>query len=142
MVDSRQTEDGRSIRRRRECVRCGTRFTTFERLEVVKLNVRKRSGAVESFERDKIAAGVTAAAKARPVALDAIDDLVTRVEDELRNHGNEVDTETVGRVVLGHLRELDQVTAVRFASVYKDFADVEDFAREITLLRPAAPTDR
>lgn len=137
VVDSRQIDEGRTIRRRRECEACGTRFTTFERLAEVQLAVRKRSGTVEPFDREKVAGGVIAAAKARPVTLDAIEDLVTRVEDDLRPLGPEVSSIDVGRLVLAELRDLDEVASLRFASVYKEFADVDDFAREIMLLRPA-----
>ena len=135
VVDSRQADDGVTIRRRRECLTCGRRFTTFERLEEQPLVVLKRSGEREPFDRAKVIAGVRAAAKARPVADDAVEALATDVEDELRlEGGGDVSSELVGRVVLDRLREADPVAAVRFASVYKGFDDVADFEREITLL--------
>jgi transcriptional repressor NrdR len=135
VVDSRQAEDGSSIRRRRECLGCGRRFTTFERLEEVQLVVVKRSGEREAFDRSKILAGVVAAAEARPVTEEQIDELAVAVEDELRLDGRaEATTERVGMAVLERLPELDAVTAVRFASVYKGFDDLADFQREVTLL--------
>jgi transcriptional repressor NrdR len=135
VVDSRQSDDGSTIRRRRECLACQQRFTTFERLEATALVVIKRSGAREPFERSKVVAGVVAAVKARPVGDGEVQALVSAVEDEVRQTpGGEVTSERMGRAVLEHLQELDPVAAVRFASVYKGFDDVSDFADEITLL--------
>lgn len=138
MVDSRQADDGLSIRRRRACIECGRRFTTFERLEDVSLLVVKRSGHREPFEREKVAAGIRLAAKGRPIEADggaSLDELITAIEDIVRMEGGtEVSTETVGRIVLEQLREVDPVAAIRFASVYLGFDDVADFEREITLL--------
>jgi transcriptional repressor NrdR len=135
VVDSRQAEDGSAIRRRRECLACGRRYTTFERLEEVALVVIKRSGEREQFDRAKVAAGVLAAAKGRPIDDDAAGELAAEVEDELRlDGGGDVTSERVGRAVLERLREIDAVAAVRFASVYKGFDDPADFQREVTLL--------
>ena len=142
VVDSRQAEDGATIRRRRECEACGRRFTTFERLEEVPLLVRKRSGDLEPFDASKVAAGVSAACKSRPVDPDQIAELVGAVEDALRSQGREVDTDAVGLEVLSRLRALDEVAAVRFASVYKGFDTISDFEREISLLQQsAAPSE-
>lgn len=138
VVDSRQADDGLSIRRRRACIDCGRRFTTFERLEDVSLLVVKRSGHREPFEREKVAAGIRLAAKGRPIEAHGgagLDELITAIEDMVRMEGGtEVTTETVGRIVLEQLREADPVAAIRFASVYLGFDDVADFEREITLL--------
>ena len=139
VVDSRQADDGDSIRRRRECETCGRRFTTFERLEEVPLQVRKRSGDLEPFDASKVAAGVSAACKSRPVDPGQIAELVGEVEDALRAHGREVDTDQVGLEVLTRLRALDEVATVRFASVYKSFDTIGDFEREISLLQQSAP---
>ena len=139
VVDSRQTDDGESIRRRRECETCGRRFTTFERLEEVPLQVRKRSGDLEPFDASKVAAGVSAACKSRPVDPSQIAELVGEVEDALRAQGREVDTDQVGLEVLTRLRALDEVATVRFASVYKSFDTIGDFEREISLLQQSAP---
>jgi transcriptional repressor NrdR len=136
VIDSRQSGDGAAIRRRRECLACARRYTTFERLEeaLALVVVVKRAATREPFDRDKVIAGVLAAAKGRPVDDDDASELAARVEDEMRLEGGEVTSERVGRAVLDQLRGLDQVAAVRFASVYKEFDDVADFEREITLL--------
>lgn len=140
VVDSRQAEDGASIRRRRECDACGGRYTTFERVEEVPLQVRKRDGRIEPFDASKVAAGVSAACKSRPVEPAQIAVLVAEVEDALRVQGKEVDTDDVGLEVLHRLRALDEVATVRFASVYKSFDTISDFEREISLLQ-RTPTE-
>jgi transcriptional repressor NrdR len=134
VVDSRTSEDGTAIRRRRECAGCGRRFTTFERADELPLNVAKRSGLREPFDRTKIVAGLRAATKNRPVTSDQLEALASSVEDHCRLEGGEVTSESVGLAVLERLRELDQVSSVRFASVYKEFDDPADFARELHLL--------
>jgi len=134
VVDSRTSEDGTAIRRRRECASCGRRFTTFERADELPLFVRKRSGMREPFDRSKIVAGLLAATKSRPVTSDQLEALASSVEDHCRLEGGEVTSEAVGLAVLERLRELDQVSSVRFASVYKEFDDPADFARELHLL--------
>jgi transcriptional repressor NrdR len=134
VVDSRTSEDGTAIRRRRECASCGRRFTTFERADELPLVVRKRSGAREPFDRAKIVAGLQAATKNRPVSADDLEALAASVEDHCRLEGGEVTSEAVGLAVLERLRDLDQVASVRFASVYKEFDDPSDFARELRLL--------
>jgi len=141
VVDSRQAEDGRSIRRRRECEGCGSRYTTFERVETATVQVRKRAGAVEPFDASKVAAGVSAACKSRPVDPGQIAVLVADVEDALRSRNKVVGSDEVGLEVLRRLRALDGVAAVRFASVYKGFDTVGDFEREIRLLQEPAPQD-
>ncbi len=143
MVDSRASDDGVAIRRRRQCLACGRRFTTFERLEEVPMMVVKRSGEREPFDREKIVAGVQAAAKNRPVGADQLDRLASAVEDDLRLAGGDVTSAQVGMAVLEQLRATDQVAAVRFASVYKEFDDPADFARELGLLtKDSAPKRR
>lgn len=134
VVDSRQADDGAAIRRRRSCPVCSVRFTTYERTEEVPLIVVKRSGAKEPFDRNKVVAGVRSAAKGRPVSADQIDQLATEVEDAMRLEGPEVTTAQVGLAALDSLRVLDEVTYVRFASVYKGFGEAADFERELTLL--------
>jgi transcriptional repressor NrdR len=134
VVDSRAADDGTSIRRRRECEQCSTRFTTFERVGEVLPVVVKRDGRRVPFERSRIRSGVQAACKGRPVDDQAIDALVSRVEDRLSARGGEVESAQVGALALEELRRLDGVAAVRFASVYKSFQDPEDFEREIQLL--------
>ncbi len=141
-MDSRQSEDGQLIRRRRACLACGRRFTTFERLEEVPLTVLKRSGDREPFDSTKVVAGLELATKGRPVAADDLDRIAAAVEESLRLEGNEITSDLVGRAVLEHLRELDVVAAVRFASVYKEFDDLADFERELAeLMGPSRLTE-
>jgi transcriptional repressor NrdR len=134
VVDSRTSDDGTAIRRRRECLTCSRRFTTFERADELPLVVRKRSGHREPFDRSKIVAGLEAAAKNRPVDADDLERLAAAVEEHCRLEGGEVTSEAVGLAVLERLRDIDQVASVRFASVYKEFDDPADFARELGLL--------
>jgi transcriptional repressor NrdR len=134
VVDSRLADDGAAIRRRRECLGCSRRFTTFERVDEVPFVVVKRSGEREPFDRAKVAAGIRAAAKNRPVTDEQVEVVTGEIEDSLRLQGTEVSSEQVGVAVLGRLRSLDEVAYVRFASVYKDFDDPRDFEREVGLL--------
>jgi transcriptional repressor NrdR len=146
VVDSRLAEDGVAIRRRRECLACGRRFTTYERLDDLPLHVIKRSGDREPWDRAKVVAGLHAAAKNRPLADELIDDIALQVEEEARLAGPEVTSEQVGLAVLERLRPLDEVAYLRFASVYKGFADADDFAREARdaglLTKATAPKPR
>jgi transcriptional repressor NrdR len=142
VVDSRAAEDGSAIRRRRECLNCGRRFTTFERLEELPLMVVKRSGDRVPFDRAKIEVGVRAAAKGRPVSPEQLQALASEIEEQARLLGPEIPSEQIGVAVLERLREVDQVAYVRFASVYKDFADPSDFQREIRLLTKATAPKR
>ncbi len=144
VVDSRLADDGGAIRRRRECLGCGRRFTTYERVEEAPVIVEKRSGVREPFDRTKIVAGIQAAAKNRPVSLEQAEAVGAEVEEIVRLEGPEVASVVIGRAVLDRLRELDDVTYLRFVSVYKGFADLTDFEREVVLLsRPHgdAPTE-
>jgi transcriptional repressor NrdR len=135
VVDSRAAEDGSAIRRRRQCLACGFRFTTYERFEEAPIVVVKRSGGREPFERAKIVAGVRQAAKYRPITEDQVEALAAEIDDELRLSGvGEVTTQDVGVAVLDRLRSLDPVVYLRFASVYKGFEDPSDFEREATAL--------
>jgi len=134
VIDSRTSEDGAAIRRRRECLACGRRFTTYERLEEVPFVVVKRSGQREPFERAKIIEGMKAAAKNRPLPLSALEQIAVEIEEGLRLVGPEVGSQQVGLAVLEALRGRDHVAYLRFASVYKDFTDAGDFQREAGLL--------
>lgn len=142
VVDSRQSDDGEAIRRRRECLSCGARFTTFERLELVPMVVVKRSGDRVPFEQSKITEGIAAAAKGRPINEETILLTAAAIAEELRLVGPELSSEQVGFAVLEYLRELDHVAYMRFASVYKGFDDASDFQREITLLTKATEPKR
>jgi transcriptional repressor NrdR len=134
VVDSRPASAGDAIRRRRECRSCGLRFTTFERIELPELVVRKRSGAVRGFDRQKVLEGMAGAAKGR-VAPEVLEAAAAQVERTIRaEHDHEVNSEQIGFEVLAALRELDPVAYVRFASVYKDFQGPEDFEQELSTL--------
>jgi len=135
VIDSRMAEGGSATRRRRECLACGRRYTTFERVEEAHLVVVKRSGDREPFERAKILDGIRRAAKNRPISEDDIAALAAAVEDQVREEGPEVGSEVVGKAVLDRLRTLDPVAYLRFASVYKGFEDLTDFEREVGLLQ-------
>ncbi|MEJ7584319.1 MAG: transcriptional regulator NrdR [Acidimicrobiales bacterium] len=142
VVDSRASDDDSAIRRRRQCLGCGRRFTTFERVEEAPLVVVKRSRQREPFDRDKIVSGLLAAAKNRPVTEHDLDVLAAAVEDDLRLSGGDVTSERVGRAVLERLRDVDMVAYLRFASVYKEFDDPADFARELRLLTKSTAPKR
>jgi transcriptional repressor NrdR len=133
VVDSRATDDGTAIRRRRQCPECGRRFTT---VETASLTVVKRSGAAEPFSRAKVLAGVRKACQGRPVPEDELALLAQRVEETVRGSGcAEIEAHEVGLAILGPLRELDEVAYLRFASVYRGFESMADFEAEIGLLR-------
>ncbi len=134
VVDSRLAEEGSSIRRRRQCLTCASRFTTYERVDEVPLVVVKSNGLHMAFDRSKIESGVIAASKGRAVSVEQIQQLATAVEDEARLLGGEVTTAQIGLAVLERLRSVDEVAYLRFASVYKDFDAAADFHREIELL--------
>jgi len=139
VIDSRATDDGTSIRRRRECPACGRRFST---VETASLNVVKRSGLTEPFSRKKIVLGLKKACQGRGVDDDAIEMLVKSVEDSIRGTGQaEVKSEEVGLAILAPLRELDEIAYLRFASVYRGYSSLEDFEREIDSLRREEPAE-
>jgi transcriptional repressor NrdR len=134
VVDSRVSDEGAAIRRRRECLGCAKRFTTFERVEEQPMWVVKRSGQREPFDRAKLIAGVRAACKNRPVTSEVLQELASQVEESLRAASLEPTTQEVGVAVLERLQVLDDVAYLRFASVYKGFEDAGDFEREVGLL--------
>lgn len=132
MIDSRASEDGFAIRRRRECLGCKRRYTTYERLEEMAIKVVKKNGEREPFNRDKIRHGLARACWKRPISDEQIGSVIARVETEVyANFDSEVDSEHLGDVVMRYLGELDQVAYVRFASVYREFKDVRDFVDEL-----------
>jgi transcriptional repressor NrdR len=141
VVDSRAAEGGSSVRRRRQCLRCSRRFTTYERVEDAGLAIVKRDGSKEAFDRGKLTAGVTKAIKNRPVTPEQVDALATQVEERVRRRGRVVTTQEVGIEVLALLRRLDDVAYLRFASVYKDFQELTDFERELGLLLQKKPQE-
>ncbi|TDQ39154.1 transcriptional regulator NrdR [Aureibacillus halotolerans] len=146
VLDSRQAEEGRSIRRRRECERCNFRFTTFEKVEAMPLLVIKKEGAREEFSREKMVRGLIKAVEKRPVTSQTLEELSLDVEKELRDRGvPEVSSEEIGEMVMDHLAQIDEVAYVRFASVYRQFKDVNTFLDELKDLikqeKPPHPYD-
>ncbi len=130
VVDTRSAEEG--IRRRRECLDCGRRFTTYERVAPLRLMVIKQDGRREPFDRNKILHGVQIACGKRPISTDAIEELVSGIESELYHRGSrEVTSQEIGEMVMQNLRRLDEVAYIRFATIYRQFADVEDLSEEI-----------
>jgi transcriptional repressor NrdR len=139
VIDSRTSDDGAAIRRRRQCPECGRRFTTSE---TATLSVVKRSGVVEPFSRAKVVAGLRKACQGRPVSDDDLALIAQKVEETVRASGSAtIDSHDVGLAILGPLSELDKVAYLRFASVYRSFDSLDDFADEISLLRALEPTD-
>jgi transcriptional repressor NrdR len=134
VVDSRPAERGDAIRRRRQCLSCGRRFTTYERVEQLALVVVKRDGATEPWDREKMVSGIRKALVNRPVTEEQFGALVTKIEERLRRKGPEITSQQIGLEVLSNLQRLDQVAYVRFASVYKDFQEITDFEHELGLL--------
>ena len=129
VVDKRDNEN--VTRRRRECLKCQKRFNTHERIEKVDLRVIKKDGAREDFDREKIKRGIMRACEKRPIGLEKIEKIIMRVEEKLRKRGKEVKTAVMGDLVSGELKKVDKIAYIRFASVYKDFSEIEDFKKEI-----------
>ncbi|MCA1841157.1 MAG: transcriptional regulator NrdR [Actinomycetota bacterium] len=140
VVDSRTAEDGKAIRRRRECLSCGQRYTTFERIEEVPVLVQKRSGTKEPFDKQKLISGVRKSCANRPVTEEDLDKLADDVFDAVRADGDPViQSADLGKEILERLRSLDEVAYLRFASVYKDFKELTDFEKELGLLQKKIP---
>jgi transcriptional repressor NrdR len=132
VLESRIVEDGQSVRRRRECSKCGKRFTTYERVKGTVLWVIKKDGRREPFDREKVKRGVLRAVEKRPISMDLVTDVVDRVEREmLRKQKEEVSSKAIGRALMKRLKRIDKVAWLRFASVYLEFEDMEDFAKAI-----------
>jgi transcriptional repressor NrdR len=132
VTDSRASDDGLAIRRRRECLKCQRRFTTYERYEPTTLKIIKKNGEREPFSREKMIRGLEKACWKRPVSQEEVEGVVTAVEREVyEQFEDEIDSTALGGLVMEHLRELDQVAFVRFASVYREFKDVRDFVDEL-----------
>ncbi len=135
VVDSRPSDEGSSIRRRRECLACSRRFTTYETVEFAPIMVIKKDGRRQSFDRRKILNGMLRACEKRPVSLDTLEGIVNRIEQDLQSSmEHEIQSEALGEIVMRHLRKLDQVAYVRFASVYRQFQDIGSFMRELNTL--------
>ncbi|OGJ55594.1 transcriptional regulator NrdR [Candidatus Peribacteria bacterium RIFCSPHIGHO2_02_FULL_52_16] len=131
VIDSRLTEEGRAVRRRRECTKCDHRFTTFERQELSNLIVVKRDGTREPYSRTKLERGIWIACTKRPVTQDQIDKLLTKLEEKWGANKQEVASGTIGMDVMKELKKLDQVAYIRFASVHREFKDVDEFKQEL-----------
>lgn len=132
VLDSRPVDDSRAIRRRRECEQCGYRFTTFEKVEEIPLIVVKKEGTREEFNREKVLRGLIRACEKRPVPLKELEDITHEVEKELRNQGaSEIKSDMIGEMVMDRLAKLDEVAYVRFASVYRQFKDINVFIDEL-----------
>ena len=132
VIDSRPAEDGAAIRRRRECINCGNRFTTYEKIENLPLMVIKKDGSRQPFNRDKLIAGIVKSCEKRPVSTDQIEMLVDSIENHCQNSlKREVSSREIGERVMEGLKEIDEVAYVRFASVYRQFKDVSSFLHEL-----------
>ena len=135
VIDSRPTEDGSAIRRRRECINCGKRFTTYEKIEEIPIMVVKRDGRREPFDSEKIRGGIRKACEKRPIAADVQDKMVEDVTREVFNTlASEVSTMDIGDIVMKYLKQVDEVAYVRFASVYREFKDTQTFMQELQRL--------
>ena len=135
VVDSRPSDEGSSIRRRRECLSCSRRFTTYETVEFAPIMVVKKDGRRQSFDRRKILNGMLRACEKRPVSADTLQEIVNRIEQDLQSSiDHEIRSEELGEIVMRYLRKLDQVAYVRFASVYRQFQDIGSFMRELNTL--------
>ena len=135
VVDSRDTNDGRAIRRRRECEKCQSRFSTYEEMEIMKLTVLKRDGIRQEYDRKKVEVGLRKALEKRPVSEEKIQKTLADIEYEIQSkESSEIKSKDIGKIVLDKLKEVDEVAYLRFASVYKSFKNVESFKKELETL--------
>ena len=138
VIDSRAAEEGNSIRRRRECLQCARRFTTYEMVEDLPLRVVKKDGRRMAFDRNKLLNGLIKACEKRPISLKTLEETTDKVEKELRNSmEREIPSRIIGEVLMKYLKELDHVAYVRFASVYREFTDIDNFMQELKALKDA-----
>jgi transcriptional repressor NrdR len=137
VIDSRASDEGASIRRRRRCLGCDKRFTTYERVELALPSIVKRGGSRAEYDRNKLRASMLLALRKRPVPREAVDDAIGRIEDKLLSAAQrEVKSEKLGELVMRELKRLDKVAYIRFASVYRSFEDVDEFAEVVREVRP------
>jgi len=135
VVDSRSTAEGSAVRRRRECLKCGKRFTTYEYVEEVSLAVIKKDGRREPFDRKKVLSGILRACEKRQIGIEEIEDMVTSIERSIQKKTDrEINSRDIGEMVMEKLKKLDDVAYVRFASVYRQFKDVSQFMKELKLI--------
>ena len=140
VIDSRELQAGESIRRRRECFTCTQRFTTYERVEPITVLVIKRDGVREEFDRQKLAKGIRIACTKRPISADQLDSIVSHVEADIFRRGeSEIASQEIGELVISHLRDIDPVAYIRFASVYLHFNDLTDMRNEMDRIQKARP---
>lgn len=143
VIDSRPTEDGKAIRRRRECLKCATRFNTYERVEFSPLLVIKRDGTREEFNREKVLRGIVRSAEKRPISREQMDELVMKVENQIRSQlVTEIESKKIGELVMPLLMELDEVAYIRFASVYREFQSKEMFLKELKAMEEKKKTKK
>ena len=143
VVDSRASDEGATIRRRRRCLSCDKRFTTYERVELVMPSIIKRGGSRADYDRAKLRSSMTLALRKRPVPREAVDDAISRIEEKLLSLAQrEIKSDKLGELVMRELKRLDKVAYIRFASVYRSFEDVDEFAEVVREVRPASRTTR
>lgn len=141
VLDSRDSEDLSAVRRRRECLKCSKRFTTYERVDTVDIFIIKKDGRREQFDRSKLLAGIKTACEKRPVSMDTIEETVDEIEQNLRRRKTtEIPSKAIGEIVIRRLKALDKVAYIRFASVYRSFEDVESFEKEVQNLTKSDKT--
>ena len=132
VIDSRESKDSNEIRRRRECIICKRRFTTYEQIEHIPVMIKKKDGRREIFSRDKVRSGIKKACQKRDISMDVIEDIVDNMERDLRESGKkEIQAQKIGEIIMSRLHSLDPVAYVRFASVYREFKDVNEFVSEV-----------
>jgi len=129
VTDKRDSKD--ETRRRRECLKCGKRFTTYEKIQEVEIFVIKKDGRREAFSREKLKSGIIKACEKRNISLEKIELAINQIEEKLKQHGNEVSSKIIGELVMRQLKKLDKIAYVRFASVYREFHDINEFKKEI-----------
>lgn len=136
VIETREAEDSDVTRRRRECLKCKKRFTTYERVEILDLRVVKKNGDIEGFDRNKVLNGILKACEKRPIKIEKIEKLVDDIESELRKKESvEIPTKIIGELVMEKLKNLDHVAYIRFASVYREFKDIEGFEKELKKIK-------
>jgi transcriptional repressor NrdR len=136
VIETREAEDSDVTRRRRECLKCKKRFTTYERVEMIELRVVKKNGDIEAFDRNKVLKGIVKACEKRPIKMDKIGRIVDDIESELRKKESvEIPTTVIGEIVMEKLKDMDHVAYIRFASVYREFKDVKGFEKELKKIK-------
>ena len=136
VIETREAEDSDVTRRRRECLKCKKRFTTYERVEMIELRVVKKNGDIEAFDRNKVLNGIVKACEKRPIKIEKIEKIVDDIESELRKKESvEIPTTVIGEMIMEKLKELDHVAYIRFASVYREFKDIKGFEKELKKIK-------